>query len=103
MLRDTVTVKLYGGDTTTLPDGTTLYEAETIEMTAHQHDPARAMLHNDVHYHLTEHDYVTDIHASGNIRATATDFHVDVQLLIKLNGNEFFQKSWLESIPRVLV
>jgi len=103
VIRDTVTVKLYGGDTTTLPDGTTLYEAETIEMTAHHHDPARALLHNDVHYRLTEHDYVTDIHASGNIRATATDFHVDVQLLIKLNGSEFFQKSWLESIPRLLV
>ncbi len=103
VIRQTVTVKLYGGDTTVLPDGVSLFNSEMIEMTAHQHDPAHVRLYNEVVYRLKEHGDQTDIHASGAIRSTETEFHVDVELLVKLNGNIFFQKSWLETLPRRLL
>jgi len=102
VIKDSVTVKIYDGDTTILPDGTRLFEAEKIDLTAYHHDPAHAQLVNEVDYQLNEHGYQTDIHASGSIRATATDFHIDVELQVKLNGQPFFQKAWLESVPRML-
>jgi hypothetical protein len=100
VIKQTVTVKVQGGDTTTLPDGTTLHESERIAMTAHQRDPAHAQLVNEVVYRLQEHGYDTDIHATGAIRATAAHFHIDIELQVKLNGQLFFQKSWLETIAR---
>ena len=103
VIKDTVTVRVQDGDTTALPDGTTLLEAEHITMTAHQHDPAHAQLVNVVTYQLNDQGYATDIHATGTIRTTATHFHLDVELQVKLNGNLFFQKSWLETIARKLV
>ncbi len=100
VIKDTVTVRVQDGDTTTLPDGTTLLEAEHITMTAHQHDPAHAQLVNEVTYRLQEQGYDIDIRAAGTIRTTATHFHIDIELQVKLNGNQFFQKSWLETIAR---
>jgi hypothetical protein len=102
VIDQSVMVKVYGGDATVLPDGVTLLESERIEMTAYHHDPAHARLYNEVVYRLNERGYDTDIRATGTIRSTQTDFHIDVQLEVKLNGSLFFQKSWLESIPRQL-
>lgn len=101
VIDQSVTVKIYGGDTTELPNGrVSLFNSELLELTAYHNDPAHTTLYNEVKYHLFEHGYETDIQATGTIRSTESDFHVDVQLQIKLNGNLFFQKSWLESIPR---
>ncbi len=100
VIKDTVTVRVQDGDTTTLPDGTTLLEAEHITMTAHQHDPAHAQLVNEVTYRLQEQGYDIDIHATGTLRTTATHFHIDIELQVKLNSHLFFQKSWLETIAR---
>ena len=58
---------------------------------------------NEVTYRLNDHGYETDIRATGTIRTTATHFHIDIELQVKLNSNLFFQKSWLETIPRNLV
>ncbi|HLF26258.1 MAG TPA: CocE/NonD family hydrolase [Anaerolineae bacterium] len=102
VIDQSVTVKVYGGDTSTLPDGTSLFESERIEMTAYHHDPAHVRLYNEIVYHLKEHGYDTRVQATGSIRSTETDFHVDIQLQVLLNGNLFFQKSWLESVPRRL-
>ena len=93
----------YGGDTSVLPDGTSLSTSEMIELTAYHHDPAHARLYNEVNYHLKERGYETHVRSTGTIRSTGTDFHADVELLVTLNGNIFFQKSWLETIPRRLL
>jgi hypothetical protein len=103
VLKGSVTVKVYGGDTSILPDGTTLFISEQIELTAFEHDPARAQLYNEVVYKLNERGYETTIRSTGAVRGSEQAFHVDVQLLVTLNGNPFFERSWLESIQRRLV
>ena len=103
VINQSVTVKIYGGDTAALPEGISLSTSEMIELTAHHHDPAHARLYNEVNYHLKEHGYETHVRSTGTIRSTETDFHADVELLVTLNGNIFFQKSWLETIPRRLL
>ncbi len=103
VINDIVTVTVYDGGTATLPDGRSLFTDERILMTAHNVDPLRTQLYNEVIYRLTENGYKTEILSTGSIRCTETHFSLDVQLVVKLNGNEFFRKSWLENVPRNLV
>jgi len=96
-------VKVYDGGTTVMPDGRSLFSGERIEMMAHNTDPLRTRLYNEVIYRLDEQGYKTEIISTGSIRCTETEFVVDIQLRAMLNGNLFFQKTWLESVPRILV
>jgi putative CocE/NonD family hydrolase len=100
VLKDSVTVSIYGGDTALLPDGRSLFTDERIEMTAFQNDPAHALLYNEENYRLKEHGYETHVRSAGAFRSTETDFQLDIQLTVMLNGNVFFQKSWLETVAR---
>jgi predicted acyl esterase len=87
-----------------LPDGQTkLYTGERLEMTARDDDPARARLHNEVVYRLRDHGSEILVEASGTIRSTETDFHMNVGLRVTLDGAPFFERGWLETIPRRLV
>lgn len=97
----TVTTSEFGEQT--LPDGrTTLYTGESLEMTARDADPAHARLHNEVVYRLREDGSEVLIEANGTIRTTATDFHMNVGLRVTLDGAPFFERGWLETIPRRL-
>lgn len=104
VLNRSVTVKVYGGDTSTLPDDqTSIFASERLEMTTFEHYPANTHLYNEVIYRLDEPGCQTRIRSSGTLRSTETEFQVDVELVVTLNGNEFFSKTWLESIPRHLL
>ncbi|MCI0550076.1 MAG: CocE/NonD family hydrolase [Anaerolineae bacterium] len=103
VLNQTTTVHIYEGGPDLLPDGRVLYNSERIEITSHASDPLRARMYNEVIYRFDDHGYKIEIIASGTKRATEKEFHLDVQLLVKLNGTEFFRKSQIESIPRRLV
>jgi hypothetical protein len=103
VLAGSVTVHSYGADTTVLPNGVSLFSDERLAITAFHADPAHAQLVNECNYVLKEKGYETHVRSAGTIRSTATDFHLDIELTVKLNGNVFFQKSWLESVPRNLV
>jgi hypothetical protein len=88
----------------TLPDGrTTLYTGERLEMTARDADPAHARMFNEVVYRLREGGSEILVEASGTVRSTATDFHMNVGLRVTLDDAPFFERGWLETIPRRLV
>jgi len=103
VLNGSVTVNSYEGGTTVLPDGTQLFSDEKLVMTAWRADPAQAQFSNECNYILTEKGYEVHTRSTGMLRSTATDFHLNIELVVKLNGNVFFQKSWLETVPRRLV
>jgi hypothetical protein len=87
-----------------LPGGrTSLYAGERLEMTARDDDPAHARLHNDVVYRLRDQGSEILVEASGTIRSTETDFHMNVGLRVTLDGAPFFERGWLETIARRLV
>jgi uncharacterized protein len=102
MLAGSVTVHVYGGDLSSLPEGRQLRTSERIALTAFDHDPAHASLTSECVYALGEPGYEARAIATGTIRADATHFHIDVALRVLLNGSPFFQRSWLESVPRKL-
>jgi uncharacterized protein len=87
-----------------MPDGrSSLYTGERLEMTARDADPAHARMFNEVVYRLRDRGSEVLIEASGTIRSTATDFHMNVGLKVTLDGAPFFERGWLETIPRSLV
>jgi putative CocE/NonD family hydrolase len=99
-----VTVRTSEFGEATLPDGrTTLYTGEALEMTARDADPAHARMHNEVVYRLREAGSEILIEANGTVRTTGTDFHMNVGLRVSLDGAPFFERGWLETIPRQLV
>jgi uncharacterized protein len=100
VINQTVTVTAYDGDTSILPEGRALFTSERIEMTAHQADPLKTRLYQEVIYRLDESGYQTEVRSSGGLRCTETHFVIDIQLRVVLNGNLFFERSWLENIPR---
>jgi uncharacterized protein len=102
VIAQTVTVKIYEGSVTTVPDGSSMFASERIELTAHHTDPLQARLYNTVTYRYVVQGYEIEIISTGTTRTTRDHFHIDVQLQVKLNGGDFFAKSWLESVPRVL-
>jgi hypothetical protein len=103
VMRQQVTVRLYGAGTTLLPTGTSLYSSELIALTGHDEDPTQARLYNEIVYRLLEAGDETEVAASGTIHGARDAFHVDVTLQVRRNGHLFWQKSWVESIPRGLL
>ncbi len=100
----TVTVSSSEFGESVMPDGkTSLYTGERLEMTASDADPAHARMHNEVVYRLRDHGSEIRIEASGTTRSTETDFHMNVGLRVTLDGAPFFERGWLETIPRRLV
>jgi hypothetical protein len=88
----------------TLPDGrATLFTGERLEMTARDDDPAHARMHNEVVYRLSEDGSEIRIEATGTIRSTEEAFHMNVGLRVTIDDAPFFERGWLESIPRRLV
>ncbi len=98
----TVTSREFGE--ATMPDGrTTLSTGERLEMTARDDDPAHARMHNEVVYRLQEDGTEIRIEASGTVRSTVSEFHMNVGLSVTIDGAPFFDRGWLETIPRRLV
>lgn len=104
VIQGTVTVTSSEFGESLMPDGTaSLYTGEQLEMTASDADPAHARMHNEVIYRARDHGAEILIEASGTIRSTETDFHMNVGLRVTLDGAPFFERGWLETIPRRLV
>ncbi len=104
VIAGTVTVRSSEFGESVTPDGTTrLYTGERLEMTVADGDPAHARMHNEVVYRLRDHGSEVLIEASGTTRSTETDFHMNVGLRVTLDGAPFFERGWLETIPRRLV
>jgi hypothetical protein len=72
-------------------------------MTARDDDPAHARMHNEVIYRLRDQGSEIVVEASGTVRSTETDFHMNVGLRVTLDGAPFFERGWLETIARRLV
>jgi len=100
----TVTVTSSEFGEVVMPDGmSSLYTGERLEMTTSDADPAHARMHNEVLYRLRDHGSEVLIEASGTIRSTESDFNMNVGLKVTLDGAPFFERGWLETIPRRLV
>lgn len=103
VLARTCTVTIADGGTSIAEDGSRLYSAERLVLTASDADPARASLDSDVVYRWAVEGADVDIRAVGRIASDAQAFDVSVKLDVRLDGERFFARDWAERIPRRLV
>jgi putative CocE/NonD family hydrolase len=103
VLAGTVTVTTGSGEALTLPDGTSLYSSELLEMTASDADPAHAQMRTEVVYRLDQDGRAIVAEASGLMTSTETTFELSVDLDVTLDGAPFHHGQWAETIPRRLV
>jgi putative CocE/NonD family hydrolase len=100
----TVTVRTHEAATSVLPDGaSTLYVAETLEMTASERDPGEGRFWNECEYRLERDGSRVVVVAGGTTVATQSAFEMDVSIRVTLDGAPFFERSWREEIPRDLL
>jgi putative CocE/NonD family hydrolase len=103
VIAGTVVVTIEDGGATIAEDGSRLYSAERLVLTASDADPAHASLASDVVYRWTVEGYEVDIRAAGGIASDAEAFDVHVDLDVCLDGEPVFAREWRERIPRRLV
>jgi hypothetical protein len=99
-----VTVTNRTAGTQVLPDNHgTLAGEHSFRCTASSKDPAQASIVGTHTYVLTREDGTFEISAESSIRATATAFHISINLNVTRNGKPYFQKKWLLTEPRKLL
>jgi hypothetical protein len=103
VIRGTTTVTIHDGGEDVLEDGRRLYAAETLRLTASDHDPATATLDADVVYHWTDAGHAIEIRARSLQASDVGTFDITVDLDVTLDGAAFFERHWQERIPRRLV
>ena len=103
VLAGTLTVSTHDGGETVTADGVRLYDAEAHELTASDADPARARMASKVRYRLEREGHRVEVDVDGLTTSNVADFHLDVLLAVRLDGEPFFERRTVESIPRDLV
>jgi putative CocE/NonD family hydrolase len=90
--------------TLTLPDDRGVLTSEhSFRCTASSKDPAQASIVGTHTYTLRREDGTFEVSAESTVRATATAFHITINLTVTRNGKPFFHKTWTASEPRRLL
>jgi hypothetical protein len=104
MFAGTVTVSRRRGGTVVLEDGLgRIKSTGSFRCTASSRDPAQADIVGTQAYIVTRKDGEYEIVAESSIRATASEFHIEIDLAVKKNGEPFFHRKWVETQPRRLL
>ncbi len=89
--------------TTVLPDGTSLFTSESLEMTAFEREPGRGRFANECVYRLQQDGADVVVVAKGITIAELDRFDMEVQLEVRLDGRPFFERTQHETIRRDLL
>jgi hypothetical protein len=103
-LGDTVAIIGRSGGTTILDQGLgSIISDNEFRCSASSRDPARSGIVGLHKITVRREDGVIEVSAESTIRATATDFHIIINLSVTRNGQPFFQKQWIATEPRRLL
>jgi hypothetical protein len=75
-------------------------EEQTVEAAASDARPEHAYAKSLQRMSMFQPDGRTDVIGRVGIRSTTGHLHVDVELSISVDGQHFFHKQWLETVPR---
>jgi len=103
VIAGSVTVTTLDAGTTVLPDGTSLFTSESLEMTAFEREPGRGRFANECVYRLCQDGADVDVVANGVTVAELDRFDMQVRLEVRLDGRPFFERTQHEAIPRDLL
>jgi len=100
----TVTIIGHSGGTTVLDEGLgSIISDNDFRCWASSRNPAQAGIVGLHKITVQREDGVIEVSAESTIRATATDFHILINLNVMRNGKPFLQKQWIATEPRRLL
>lgn len=86
------------------PDGVTVVTSEhRTEMSVSADDPAKARAAAWDCKAMRRPDLDVQCTAAAEINSTASDFHLDLALDVKVNGSDYWRRRWVRTIPRRLL
>jgi uncharacterized protein len=77
-------------------------EEQQVECGASDAAPDRSYARSQQRISMTQPDARTDLFGRVSLRSTRDQLHVEVGLRVLQDGEPFFEKQWLETIPRQL-
>ena len=98
----TVSVRIFDGGESIAPDGTSLYSSEGHLLTASDTEPAVATMASEVVYRLRQDGHAIDVGVTGQTTSDHESFRISGTLHVTLDDAPFFERSWDETIPRLL-
>jgi hypothetical protein len=102
VLGATRTCHLFGGDEQVLPDGTRIRAQEAFAITANRRDPADHKVEQHIEYQLIQDGADVRVRSAGKLSSDQDDFHLELSLIVDLDGAPFFARTWSERVKRNL-
>jgi len=80
-----------------------LASESSVEMAASDAFPDQAYITGRTTYTISNNNEQVDAVSQATIKSTATDFNVDIELDVEIDHEPYFQRQWVEAIPRFFV
>jgi hypothetical protein len=74
-----------------------------VEMAASDTLPAEAYIKGRTQYTFSHNNERVDAISQTTIKSSATDFDVEIQVNVEIDHEPFFQRQWVETIPRLSI
>lgn len=96
-------VRIREGHEERINDTTVVGREYSLVADCHPDDPASASARGRHRSRISRPNSVVEGSSDVHIQATATHFHVTVDLEVTVNGTLHHSRSWVESVPRILL
>jgi putative CocE/NonD family hydrolase len=103
VLRDRVGLRMHTSTMSHPNDATSITLDSDLDVWASNRDPSNVSAMGKHHRHIARTDGTIDVDTTTSLRSTVTDFHVAIDLEIRMNGQMHHQRRWVETFPRVLL
>ncbi len=80
-----------------------LASESSVEMAVSDTLPDQAYIKGHAKYTISHRGEQVDAVSQATIKSTAADFNVDIELRVEIDREPFFQRQWVETIPRFFV
>jgi len=98
-----VTSNIYKVDEYRVDETTVIRRENSVVSQVDPRDPAHASAHGRSIHYIIRSNHVTRGCSDLMIQATATHFHITIDLDVQVNDAPHFHKRWVESVPRQLL
>jgi putative CocE/NonD family hydrolase len=88
---------------TRLPDGTQTTDRREVEIRASDRDPARARSGGRTVITIDRPPELVEVEATTSVTSTQEVFNVAQHVAVRVGGSDFWERRWLETIPRHLM
>ena len=103
VLRGRAQVRIREAHDDRINDTTTVRREYSLVADCDPRDPASASARGRHLSRITRPTTITEGSSDVHVQATATHFHVTIDLELRVNGTPHHAKRWLESVPRVML